>query len=123
MAIKSFRDLEIYKEAIELAKEIEWLVRKYPKHEQYLLVDQSRRASRAVPALIAEAWAKRRTLKGFQKILKDAIGECDEMMAHVELADAFGYIKKQDYGKELIERYNSLGGKINSFKDNWKNFS
>lgn len=122
VAIKSFRDLEIYQESMRLALEVEKLVRKYPKHEQYLLVDQLRRASRAVPALIAEAWSKRKTLKAFQKTLRDAIGECNEMVAHIEMADHFGYITKKGYAKELIERYDNSAGKISSFKDNWQNF-
>lgn len=60
--IKSFLDLDVYKESFDLSLEIEAIVRTFPKHELYLLVDQARRASRAVPALIAEGYAKRETV-------------------------------------------------------------
>jgi four helix bundle protein len=120
--LKSFRDLKVYQEAQDLAVEIEDLVKTYPKYELYLLTDQSRRASRSVPALIAEGWAKRRSIRSFQKYLRDAIGECNEMMTHLDQADKFSYIKKQGYGKELIERYDQLAGKIHSLKDNWQNY-
>lgn len=43
--IKSFLDLEVYKEAFELSIEIENIIVKFPKFELYLLVDQMRRAS------------------------------------------------------------------------------
>jgi four helix bundle protein len=120
--IKSFRDLEIYREAIDLSIEIEALIRSFPKHEQYLLVDQMRRSSRGIAPLIAEGYAKRSMIKTFRKYLRDAIGEANEMMSHLEVADRLGYIKKNGYGQELIERYDILGKKIHNLKDNWQNF-
>lgn len=120
--IKSFRDLDVYKESLELSIEIEWLVRTFPKHEKFLLGDQLRRASRAIPNLIAEGYAKRESIRSFKKYLKDAVGEANEMMTHLEMADKFGYIRKKGYGKELIERYNIVGKKISKLKDNWQNF-
>ena len=33
-----------------------------------------------------------------------------------------GYIKKDGYADELIERYNKLGKKLNNLKNNWQNF-
>ena len=106
---------------MDLAEEVEKLVRKFPPHERYRLSDQSRRASRAVPALIAEGWPKRRTIRSFQKYLKDAIGECNEMMTHLELAKRFGYIPLSE-AKELIERYDRLGARTNQLKNNWRNY-
>ena len=120
--IKSFRDLEVYQEAIQLALDIENLVRSFPKHELFLLVDQMRRASRAIAPLIAEGYAKRDSIKTFKKYLKDALGEANEMMSHLELSDGFGYIKKHDYAKELIERYDRLGKKLANLRDNWQNY-
>jgi four helix bundle protein len=120
--IKSFRDLDIYKESIELAVEVEEFLRLFPKHEQFLSVDQMRRASRGIPPLIAEGYAKRDSLRTFQKYLKDALGEANEMMAHLELADRLGYIKRPGYAQKLIERYDRLGKKIANLRDNWHNY-
>jgi len=119
--IKSFQDLEIYKEGMNLAEEVEKLVRSYPSHEKFQLTDQSRRASRAVPALIAEGWSKRRTVRSFRKYMNDAIGESNEMMSHLELAKRFGYIPRER-AKGLIERYDQLAGRIYKLKDNWQNY-
>ena len=119
--IKSFQDLEVYQEGMDLSEKIELLVRKYPSYERYLLVDQSRRASRAVPALIAEAWPKRRSLRSFQKYLKDAVGECNEMMTHLEQAKRFGYVVK-DKAAHLLNRYSELAARIYQLKSKWRNF-
>lgn len=119
--IKSFLDLDVYKESFQLSLEIEELIKTYPKDEKFLLVDQSKRSSRGIPALIAEGYAKRETLPVFKKLLRDAIGEANEMINHTAFAKAKGYIdpKKAD---ELIERYHSLGKKLTKLKENWKNF-
>lgn len=119
--IKSFLDLDVYQESFNLSVEVDELVKTYPKSERYLLVDQSNRASRAVPALIAEAYAKRETIKVFQKLLRDAIGEANEMINHIAFAKAKGYIppKKAD---SLIDRYHVVGKKLTKLKENWKNY-
>jgi len=119
--IKSFLDLDVYKEAFQLSLEIEDIVKNFPKEEQYLLTDQSKRASRAIPALIAEGYAKRETLPVFKKFLRDAIGEANEMINHIALAKAKGYITKEK-SDELIERYHIVGKKLTKLKENWKNF-
>ena len=120
--IKSFFDLEVYKEAFQLSIEIEELLKNYPPLEKFLLMDQIKRASRSIPALIAEGYARRESLKDFQKYLRECVGEANEMMNHLLLSEHKGYIKKQGYAKELIERYNRLGKKLTNLKNNWQNF-
>lgn len=119
--IKSFLDLDVYKESFQLSLEIDDLVKVFPKGEQYLLGDQSKRASRGIPALIAEGYAKRETLPVFKKFLRDAVGEANEMINHIALAKAKGYIKPEK-SEELIERYHTVGKKLTRLKENWKNF-
>lgn len=120
--IKSFLDLDVYKEAFKLSLEVEDLLKSYPSSEKFLLIDQSKRASRGIPALIAEGYARRESIKDFQKYLRECVGEANEMMNHLLLANYKGYIKKPGYGKELIERYNVLGKKLTNLKNNWQNF-
>ena len=120
--IKSFLDLEVYSESLQLAKEINFLLRSFPKDEVYLLVDQAKRASRAIPSLIAEGWAKRRQVREFQKYLRDAMGESNEMMNHLKQAEAFGHLEAKK-AKDLIERYDRLSAKLSKLKDTWQNFS
>ncbi len=119
--IKSFLDLDAYKESFQLSLEIEEFVIKFPKDEKFLLVDQSRRAARAIPALIAEGYVKRETIKVFREFLRDTIGESNEMINHIALAKAKKYIKS-DYADELINRYHMVGKKLTKLKDNWRNY-
>ena len=52
---KSYKDLEVYKLARQLSKEIYEVSKGFPKEEMYSLTDQIRRSSRSVGAQIAEA--------------------------------------------------------------------
>ena len=121
MAIKSFQDLEVYQESLQLAKEINSLVKNFPNEEKFLLVDQMKRASRGIPSLIAEAWAKRKLTKEFKKYLRDAIGEVNEMMSHLEQSRLFGFIKNGQ-AKVIIEGYDKVAAKLSNLKDNWRVF-
>jgi four helix bundle protein len=51
--VKSFRELEVYKLAREVSKEIFIISKEFPKEEKYSLTDQIRRSSRSVGAQIA----------------------------------------------------------------------
>ena len=121
MAIRSFRDLDAYKEALELMKAIHMLIKHFPSEEKYLLIDQMKRASRVVLSLIAEGWAKRKLLKEFQKYLRDAIGEANEMTSHLEQSSVLGYVDNQ-LAQSLIKRYDHLAGKLTNLKNNWQIF-
>ena len=118
--IRSFLDLEVYKESFQLSLEMEEILKTYPRKEEFLLMDQSKRAARAIPALISEGYAKRETLPVFKKFLRDAIGEANEMINHIALAKALGYINPEK-ADELIERYHIVGKKLTNLKNNWKN--
>mgnify|MGYP001571845246 CR=1 FL=1 len=120
--IRSFLDLEVYQESLILAKDINILVRGFPASEKHLLVDQMSRNSRGIPSLIAESWAKRYQVKEFIKYLRDAIGEANEMMSHLEQSRIFKLVEDEK-AKALIQKYDYLAGKLNRLKENWKSFS
>lgn len=121
--IKSFLDLEVYKESFQLSIEIEELLKIYPSSEKFLLVDQIRRASRSIPAQIAEGYARRESIKDFQRYIRDCVGEANEMMSHLLLSKHKQYIKRIGYVDELIERYTKLGKRLTNLKNNWQNFT
>jgi four helix bundle protein len=121
MPIKSFLDLQVYQEALELAKEVNNFIKLLPRDEKYLLSDQAKRASRAIPSLIAEAWSHRGLIKEFKSYLRDTMGEANEMMSHIEQARLFGYLDESK-AKSLIERYDKLSAKLSKLKDNWQTY-
>jgi four helix bundle protein len=59
-AIRSFRDLEVYRRCVREAKRIFVASKQFPRDERFSLTDQIRRSSRATGSMIAESWARRR---------------------------------------------------------------
>ena len=57
--IKSFLDLDVYKESFQLALEIEQIIKAFPKSEQYALTSQFRRSVTSIAANIAEGFKKK----------------------------------------------------------------
>ncbi len=110
--IKSFRDLNVYKLALEQAKRIFAITRGFPKEETYSLTDQIRRSSRAVNAMIAEAWARRRYQAAFINKLNEALGEAMETQAWLDHARECDYINL-DKHRELDEAWQYIGAMLN----------
>ena len=70
--VKSFRDLDVYQNALQLVIEIHEFCKTLPSEEKFVLADQMRRASRSVCSNISEAWRKRRYQAAFVSKLSDA---------------------------------------------------
>lgn len=119
--VKSFRDLEVYKLARELSKEIFQISKSFPKEETYSLTDQIRRSSRSVGAQIAEAWAKRKYEKHFISKLTDADGEQQETQHWLETASDCNYIDKTTL-KSLLNKCESIGKMLNGMMSKSKLF-
>jgi four helix bundle protein len=119
--IKSFRDLEIYKESYSLMLIVHKEIKRLPVYERNELASQMRRASKSPPANIAEGWAKRRFEKEFKKHLDTSVGSANEMEVHIEMARDLGYWPPE-FCNDLLKRYQNLGGKIVNLRNNWKTF-
>ena len=119
--IKSFKDLDVYKESYELAIIVNKNVNKLPAFERNDLGSQLRRASKSIPANIAEGWAKRRFEKEFKKHLDISIGSSNEIEVHISMARDLGFWAK-DFCETLIKRYIFLGGKLTNLRNHWKTF-
>lgn len=119
--IKGFRDLEVYQESFRLQIEIEDSLKQFPQDERFLLADQVRRCCRAIPAIISEGWGRRESIKEFQKYLRDATAEANEMINHILLAVYKKYYSEEK-GNDLITRYEIVAKKLTNLKNNWQNF-
>ena len=111
--VKSYKDLEVYKEARQLSKDIYLITRSFPREEMYSLTDQIRRSSRSIGAQIAEAWAKRRYEKHFVSKLTDADGEQQETQHWIETSLDSGYLAV-DVAESLLKQCSSVGKMLNS---------
>ncbi|MEP6795747.1 MAG: four helix bundle protein [Saprospiraceae bacterium] len=111
--VKNFRELEVYKSARKLSKEIFVVTKSFPKEEMYSLTDQVRRSSRSIGAQIAEAWGKRRYEKSFVTKLTDADGEQMETQHWIETALDCSYISTET-SDSLLNQCASIGKMLNS---------
>src|SRR3970040_985933 len=93
--INSYKELRVYKSAMDTAMEIFELSKKFPAEERYSMTDQIRRSSRSVCSNIAEAWRKRRYKAAFISKLSDAESEACETQVWIEFAGRCGYFNKK----------------------------
>lgn len=99
--MKSYRDLDIYKESKRMAVAIHKMSLTFPKFELYEEGSQIRRSSKAVTALIVEGYGRRRYKADFIKYLIYSQAECDETIVHLNFLFETESIKN-------AEMYNSL---------------
>ena len=113
--MKSFRDLDIYKESKRLAIEIHKMSLALPKFELYEEGSQVRRSSKSISSMIVEGYGRRRYPADFVKFLVYAQSECDETLVHLTFLFETGSLPDSDRYRELFDRYDVLSKKINRF--------
>ncbi len=118
-AIKTFRDLEVYRLAHKLAMDIFFISKSFPPEEKFSLTGQIRRSSRSIAVNIAEGWGKRKYAELFKRHLIDSTGSLEETKSWLLFSLDCGYITKDQY-QFLLERYEELGAKLYKLHDNWK---
>ena len=94
--IRSHKQLLVFQRAFQTAARIYDLTRSFPKEETYALTDQIRRSSRAVSALVAEAWRRRRYRASFINKLTEAEGEVAATQVWLAHAACAGYISTEE---------------------------
>ena len=109
----TFEDLNIWKEAFQLMKEIHELCKKFPRVEMFRLTDQAERASSSVCDNISEgytAYYYNDKIKGMYTARKEA----GETQNHIRKMQAKGYIDKTSADSK-VERYQKVIKGINGF--------
>jgi len=89
--LKSYRDLEVWKISMQLAREVYQITEGMPKHEIYGLTSQIRRASVSVPANIAEGYGRNHR-KEYVQFLGIANGSLKELETLILLAHDLNYL-------------------------------
>jgi len=121
-ACRGYRDLKVYQVSYKFALEIHEITKTFPKEEKYSLTDQVRRASRSIPANIAEAWKKRRYQKMFVSKIIDAASEAGETEVWLDFARDFGYLNESKH-KDLLTRYEEVNKMLYGMIDKADKFS
>jgi four helix bundle protein len=120
-AAKSFRDLKVYQAARAAALRVFETSKAFPREERYALRDQVRRSSRAVKAMIAEAWARRRYKAAFINKIDEALGETNETQSWLGDALDDQYVSN-DLFHEVDDRYQAIGGMLSRMIDRADDF-
>src|SRR5436305_6359951 len=118
---KRCRDLKFYQGAREAARLVFEYSRTFPPEEQYSLTDQIRRSSRAVKALLAEAFARRRYKAAFVNKIDEALGEAYETQSWLDDALDGQYFSTQEF-ENLDRRYDAIGGMLSRMIDRADDF-
>lgn len=94
--IKSFTDLNVWKEGHLLALQVYKATKSFPKEERYSLVDQMRRSASSVTANVAEGFGR----QGYKEKVQFyylAQGSLTELKNFILLAKDLSYLDHQDY--------------------------
>ncbi|PCI03518.1 MAG: diversity-generating retroelement protein bAvd family protein [Flavobacteriaceae bacterium] len=90
----NYKNLKIWKIALEISKDISDLLNNFPSSEKFNLVSQMSRCSISIPSNIAEGSA--RTDTSFSYFLNVAIGSSFELSTQLLIAQHKKYINEEE---------------------------
>lgn len=125
MEIRSFEDLECWKSATELRRNISIMVKTFPSIEKYALTDQLIRASRSVTNNIAEGYGRFHFQENIQ-FCRHSRGSLYEVVDHLIIAKDEKYISEEEFEscKKLLNKNLALlNGYINYLMNQKKKFA
>ena len=112
----SYRKLEIWQKARDLVTDIHKMtLNKLPQFELYEEGGQIRRSIKSTKSTIVEGYGRRRYKQDYVRFLTYSIASCDETTDHLETLYETESLKDEVLYKNLHERLQVLGKKINRF--------
>ena len=113
----SFEDLDVYKAARVLVRDVYRLQHQLPKYEIYALGDQIRRSASSVTSNIAEG-SGRSSFKEKSHFIEIAYGSLMEAFSQLQIAQDLGYLQQENIDKirpQFIHVAKMLSGLKNYF--------
>ena len=111
MAVKSFRDLDVWHLSMKLVEDIYPLVRQFPIEERFALSLQLRKAAISIPSNIAEG-SGYGTNRRYVHHLRIACGSDSEVQTQLELAERLKFVKPSEV-KAVVEKASRVGRMLN----------
>ena len=115
----SFENLEVYKAARLLVRDIYMLQNKFPREEKYALGDQIRRSSTSITSNIAEG-SGRSSLKEKIHFVEIAFGSMTESFSQIQNAQDLGYIT-EDEVESLRPSFNHVAALLSLLRKSFQN--
>ncbi len=115
--MSNYKDLEVWKQAIELAKTVYELTAGFPASELYGLTSQMRRSSVSIASNVAEG-AARSTDKEFIHFLHIAMGSAAELDTQYTLSKELQFARGSvEFEKSLADIRKMTAGLIRHLKN------
>lgn len=111
----SYKKLQIWKLAKEMAIEIHQMSLNLPRFELYETGSQIRRSSKSIRSNIVEGYGRRRYKQDYIRFLIYSQASTDETLDHLETLYETGSLKDDLIFKSLSEKLSLLGKKIYRF--------
>ena len=108
---KSFKEMPIWQEAMEIAEKIFHITDNLPKKEDYGFTSQIRRSALSISANISEAYGRNHTLDKIN-FYYFARGSVTETQSHLEYGKRVKYLSESSF-EELDNKLNEMYGDIN----------
>jgi four helix bundle protein len=112
--MQSYRELLVWKKAVDLVIEVYRITRTFPKSETYGLSSQMQRASVSIPSNIAEGFGLKKT-KAYLRHLSIASGSLAELETQLEISERLSYLLPED--KIVIEQANEIGRMLSGLRN------
>jgi four helix bundle protein len=110
-----YRNLIVWKKAMELVKGVYTLTENLPETEKFGLISQIRRSAISIPSNIAEG-KRRGSDKDFKRFLLIAFGSGAELETQIEIVKMLNLVNNYDFSKidnDIEEVMKMLNGMIN----------
>ena len=89
--VRSFKDLDVWRDAVSLAEVVYRETERFPRREDYGMTSQLRCASTSIASNIAEGWG-RSSRKDYLRFLYIARGSLFEVATQVEISQRVGLL-------------------------------
>ena len=112
MELFYYRRLDVYRDAKQLAINVNEVLKSFPKEERYALTSQLQRASTSVMFNIAEGFG-RYSSKERIHFLDIANGSLMEVSSQIDLAEAYHYIsttQREEFDSQILSIVKQLAG-------------
>jgi four helix bundle protein len=109
-AVRSYRDLRVWQEAMSLAVDCYKLTQAFPKDEVFGMTAQIRRSSASIAANIAEGHGREST-RAFIQFLRVAQGSLKELETHLLLAERVSILSVESL-EGVLTRCGILGRRV-----------
>jgi len=112
---KSYRDLQVWQKAVDLAETVFKATENFPQREHFGLAAQIRKSTVSIASNIAEG-SGRHTDKEFKHFLIMARGSTAELQTQMLIAMRVGYLGKDVY-MTLSTQLNEIGKMLHGLKE------